>query len=110
MWDRTRRNSKVRPKEHVRHNHSEQLKKVLVLEHWIDISHHINFNSTSTVGMATRYISCLMREATETQLYLSNFNREKGFTLSHTWHPVFDLLKQYRDAPMGKQGQAELDM
>jgi hypothetical protein len=60
--------------------------------------------------MATRYMGHLKREAIKIRLYPNNFNRDEGFTLSHTQHPVINLLKRSRDTPMGKQGQAELGM
>jgi hypothetical protein len=81
-----------------------------VVEHWISTGHRIDFIGTSILGMASWCMDCLVREAIVVQLHPNNFNRDEGFTLSRTWHPVINMLKQSRDAPVGKQGQAELGM
>lgn len=46
-----------------------------------------------------------VREANEIWLHPKNFNRGKGFTLSHTWSPEINLLKWSGHAPMAKLSQ-----
>jgi hypothetical protein len=71
-------------KEHIRHICLKQLETWVVVEQWINTAHHIDFNSISMLGLATRYTDCLVREADEIQLHPINFNRDEGLTLSHT--------------------------
>jgi hypothetical protein len=40
-------------------------------------------------------------------LHPKNFNRDGGFTLSRSWYLVTNMLKQYGDTPIRKQGQAK---
>jgi hypothetical protein len=47
--------------------------------------------------MATGYVDHMLKEAIETKLNPRKFNRDGGFTLSWSWYPVIDMLKQYRD-------------
>jgi hypothetical protein len=49
----------------------------------------------------------VIKEAIEITLYPKNFNRDGGFTLSQSWCPVTNMLKQYKDTPIWKQGQAK---
>jgi hypothetical protein len=42
----------------------------------------------------------MIKEAVEIRLHLRNFNRDGGFTLGWSWHPVSNMLKQYRDTPI----------
>jgi hypothetical protein len=67
-----------------------------VVEHSIDTDHRIDFSGTSKLCKATRYMDCLVKEATEIRLHPNDFNRDDGFTISHTWHPE----------KIGKEGQA----
>jgi hypothetical protein len=55
----------ARRKKHITHIHLKQPEKLAVAEHWTDKSHCIDFNSASILGTATRYMDCLVREATE---------------------------------------------
>jgi hypothetical protein len=61
----TGRTIEARRKENMRHVCLKQLKKSAVAEHWINTAHHIDFNGTSILGTATRYMDRLMREAIE---------------------------------------------
>jgi hypothetical protein len=51
----------------------------------------------------------LVKEAIEIRLHPDNFNRDDGFNLSHTWRPVIKMLQRPRNAPMAKQGQAQVE-
>jgi hypothetical protein len=60
-------------------------------------------------GMATRYMDLLVKEAFKIWLHPNNFNRDYGFNLSHTWCPIIKILQWPRNAPMAKQGQAQVE-
>jgi hypothetical protein len=92
----TGRTIEARHKEHMRHFQLEQPEKLAVAEHSIDTAHHIDFNGTSKLCTATRYVDHLVKETIEIQLHPNNFNRDEGFLLSHTWRPVINMLKRSR--------------
>jgi hypothetical protein len=71
------------------------------------ISVFINFNGTSKLCTAARYMDRLVKEAIEIRLHPNNFNRDEGFSLSHTWRPVINMLKRSSGERMEK-GQAEI--
>jgi hypothetical protein len=73
-------------------------------EHSLTTYHRIDFDGTSKLRTATRYMDRLVREAIEIQLHPDNFNRDDGFNLSHTWRPIIKMLQLPRSAPMAKQG------
>jgi hypothetical protein len=50
----------------------------------------------------------LVKEAIDIWLHPNNFNRDEGFTLSHPWRPVINMLKRSSGELMGKEGQAEI--
>jgi hypothetical protein len=64
----------------------------------------MNFSSTSILDKATGYMDHMIKEAIEIRLHPRNFNRDRGFTLSETWYLVTNVLKQYRDTPIQRQG------
>jgi hypothetical protein len=72
-------------KEHMRHIRLEQPEKWAVVEHSINTANCIDFNSTSKLRTATKYMDLLVKEAIKIRLHPDTFNRDKGFTLSHTW-------------------------
>jgi hypothetical protein len=49
----------------------------------------------------------VMMEVIEIKLHPRNFNGGSDFTPSWSWYPVTNALKQYRDTPIWKQGQAK---
>jgi hypothetical protein len=85
-----------------------QPQKSAVVEHLINTANSINFGSTSKLGMAMRYMDCLVKEAIQILLHPNNFNIDEGFNLSHTWHPVIKMLQWSRGMPIGKKGQTEV--
>jgi hypothetical protein len=103
----TGRTIEARLKEHRRHVHLNQPDKSAVAQHSIT-SHRINFDSTSKLGTATKYMDCLVKEAIEIWLHPDNFNRDDRFNLSHTWCPIIKMLQLPRSAPTAKQGQAQV--
>jgi len=36
----------------------------------------------------------IVKEVTEIQLHPNNYKKDGGFTVSQTWYPVTDMLKQ----------------
>jgi len=77
-----------------------------VAEYSVNTAHRVDFDSTSKLGTATRYMDHLVKEAIEIQLHLDS---QKGFNLSHT-HPVISMLLQSGGVPVGKKGQAKVGM
>jgi hypothetical protein len=49
------------------------------------------------------YMDCLIKEAIEIRLHPRNFNRDGDFNISWSWHPVTDMIKQYRDEPIQRR-------
>jgi hypothetical protein len=97
----TGRTIEARCKEHMRHTSGQPEKSVADLKR-----HNIDFSRISILDKATGYRDRKIKEAVEIRLYPRNFNRDGGFTLSRSWFPVTNLLKQYRDPPIQRQGQA----
>jgi hypothetical protein len=97
---------KVRCKEHMRYMCLGQPEKSTVAEHRFETGHN-NFSSTSTLGKVTGSMDHIIKEATEIRLHPRNFNSDRSFTLSQFWYTMTNILKQYRDTPIQKQGQAK---
>jgi hypothetical protein len=57
--------------------------------------------------MATGYMGHVIKEGIEIRFHWSIFNRGSGFTLSQSWYLVMNMLKQYRDTSIQKQGQTK---
>jgi hypothetical protein len=85
-----------------------QPERSAVAEHSLTTYHRIDFDGTSKLRTATRYMDRLVREA-EIRLHPDNFNRDDGFNLSYTWRPIIKMLQLPRSAPMAKQGQAQVE-
>jgi hypothetical protein len=61
----TGRTIKARLREHRRYVHLNQPERSAVAEHSLTTYHRIDFDGTSKLRMATRYMDCLVREAIE---------------------------------------------
>jgi hypothetical protein len=92
----------------MKHVQLQQLEKSAVVEHSINTAHRIDFYDTSKLCTATRYMDRLVMEAIEIWLHSNNFNRDEGFSLSHTLRPVINMVKQSRSEQMEKESQAEI--
>jgi hypothetical protein len=68
--------------------------KSAMAEHIFETGYNIDL-SISILGKATGYMDCVIKEAIEIRLHPKNFNRDSGFTLSRSWYPVTNMLKQY---------------
>jgi hypothetical protein len=105
----TERTIEARLREHKRHARLNQPERSAVAEHSLTTYHRIDFDGTSKLRPATRYMDRLVREAIEIRLHTNNFNRDDGFNLSHAWRPIIKMLQLPRSAPMAKQGQAQVE-
>jgi hypothetical protein len=101
--------TEARFKEHRRHVHLNQPERSALAEHSLTTYHRIDFDGASKLGMATRYMDCLVREAIKIRLHPDNFNRDYGYNLSYTWHPIIKMLQLSNSAPMANQGQAQVE-
>jgi hypothetical protein len=72
--------------------------------------HRIDFIGTSKLCTPVRYMDRLVKEAIETRLHSKNFNRDEGFSLSHTWLPVVNMLKRSSGERMEKEDQTDTNM
>jgi hypothetical protein len=70
--------------DYMRYLGLNQLEKSAVAEHLTSTAHRTDFDCTSKLGMATRYMDSLMNEAVKIRLHPDSFNRGEGFNLSHT--------------------------
>jgi hypothetical protein len=77
-----------------------------VAKYRFETGHNIDFSNISILDKATGYMAHVMKEAIEIKIHPSNFNSNGGFTLSHSWYQVMNMMKQYRDTLTQKQGQA----
>jgi len=66
----------------MRHLHHGQPKNSAVAEHIFYTGHKINFNNTLSLGKATSYMDCLVKETREKCLDPNIFKGKEGFTLS----------------------------
>jgi hypothetical protein len=89
----TGRSMEARCKQHMRHIRLEQPEKSAVAEHSINTSHRIDFSSTPVLEKTAGYMDRLVKEAIEIRLNTRNFNRDDGFTLSQSWYPVINMLR-----------------
>jgi hypothetical protein len=48
---------------------------------------------------AAGYMDRLVKEAIEIRLNTRNFNRDDGFTLSRSWYPVINMLRNEEAGP-----------
>jgi hypothetical protein len=78
-----------------------------VAEHKFETGNSTDFSSMSILDTTTGYAECMIKEATEIRLHPRKFNRDRGFTLSQSWYPVINMLKQYRDPTIQRQAQTK---
>jgi hypothetical protein len=62
--------------------------KSAVGKHSIGQGQRTQFHNASNLAMKTRYVECIVREATGILLRPLNMNREDGFCLSILWKPL----------------------
>jgi hypothetical protein len=72
----------TRVKEHHQHICQYHPSKSVVVEHTINLGHHIQLQNTSILAKKLRCMNRIMGEVTEIKLHPNNMNREEGFSLS----------------------------
>jgi hypothetical protein len=66
----------VRLKENQRHIRLEHPGKLAIAEHNIDQGHCIQFHNSTIIATKTRYMDCIVREATEIELHPYSVNEK----------------------------------
>lgn len=90
----TKRNIKVRLKEHIKALQKNAVTKSAICEHVAyNSSHEIHFHRAKSLATERFYIPRLVREAIEIKKH-ENFNRDSSFKLSTSWNPVIKGLKR----------------
>jgi hypothetical protein len=67
-----------------------------VVEHSINLWHHIQLLNTSILSTKPRYMDIIIREAIEIVFHPNNVNREDGFCLSKSWKSLICCLTDHR--------------
>ena len=89
-----RRTTEVRLKEHERNIWLLQTDKSAVAGHSFNNSHKILFKDTAILLTKPGYLEHLTTEAIVVDLQPSTINREVGLTLSRSWIPILQHLKE----------------
>jgi hypothetical protein len=63
-------------------------------EHRYKTGHSIYFSGISLLDKAIRFMARNIKEAIRIKLHHKKFNTGGGFTVSRSWYPVTNLLKQ----------------
>jgi hypothetical protein len=69
-----------------------------VAEHSINLGHCIQLQDTSILAKKLRCMDRIIREAIEIKLHPNNMNREDGFSLSRSWKPLINNLREWKQA------------
>jgi hypothetical protein len=72
------RTIQIRPKEHTKHLQFGQPKKSHIAEHNIDTERSMKFNHTCMLDKVAGYVDLMVKEVTEIQLNLYNFQQGLG--------------------------------
>jgi hypothetical protein len=66
-----------------------------VVEHSINLEHHIQLHNTSVLSTKSRYVGRIFREA-DRELHLNHTNKEDGLCLSKSWKVLICFLEEHR--------------
>jgi hypothetical protein len=69
--------------------------------------HSINFGHIYILNKVTGYMDYMIKEVIKIRLHPRNIKRDGGFTLSQPWYLVVNLLKDFNDPPIQRQGHAK---
>jgi hypothetical protein len=70
------------------------LEKSAMTEHIINLGHHIQCHDFSILAKQSGHMECLIREVTEIKPHHDNMNRAEGFSMSRSWKPLIQILKE----------------
>jgi hypothetical protein len=79
----------------MRHTCLGQPEKLAMAEHKFETYHNTEFCSITILDKAPGYMDNLIKEAIKIRLHPRNFNGDGGFSLSRSWYPVTNIIKQY---------------
>jgi hypothetical protein len=74
------------------------MEKLAMVEHSINLGHCIQFHDTSILAKKCGHTQCVIRVVTEIELHPNSVNREKDFSLSKSWKPLIQTLKEHDKA------------
>jgi hypothetical protein len=58
----------------------------------------MQFQGTSILAKNSKFMESIIGEVTEIELHPNNMNREEGSSLSTSWKPLLQTLKQQKKA------------
>jgi len=72
-------------------------------KHSINMGHYIQFQDTRNLSIRSEHMECIIRKEREIELHPDNMNREEGFSLSISWKPLLQIMKEQKKAPFSNK-------